>query len=357
MPADRARRRAVLERDVRPRPPGPADLFGSLTGAFEAGLHLPAAIEHAAAGLPTGVRDVLEQAARRLQGDYAEDEWGFDEQYVELVYPLFELMYERWWRVTTTGVMNIPSHGRALLVANHAGVLPWDATMMSVGILKEHPIPRHSRFMVLDWAFRLPFASSFMRRVGGVPASPFNAGRLLEQEHLVMVFPEGTEGRRQAILGALPASAFRPRRICRSGSAGFGADRPGCDRRLGGDLPEDRRLPAPRPVDRLALLSDHADVPGAWPLWRGTAAVEVADRVLPADRPVGVWAGSGRGPLARPRALRARARDDPGEALREPGETGLSLPLRKFRFFLSRKNRESEGSPVRSACFKLRAGQ
>jgi 1-acyl-sn-glycerol-3-phosphate acyltransferase len=66
--------------------------------------------------------------------------------------------------------------------------------MMSVGILKEHPIPRHSRFMVLDWAFRLPFVSSFMRRVGGVPASPFNAGRLLEQEHLVMVFPEGTKG-------------------------------------------------------------------------------------------------------------------------------------------------------------------
>jgi 1-acyl-sn-glycerol-3-phosphate acyltransferase len=33
-----------------------------------------------------------------------------------------------------------------------------------------------------------------MRKVGGVPASPFNAIRLLEQDHLVMVFPEGAKG-------------------------------------------------------------------------------------------------------------------------------------------------------------------
>ena len=65
-------------------------------------------------------------------------------------------MYERWWRVQATGVENVPAHGRAMLVANHAGVLPWDATMMSVAILKEHPLPRYPRFMVLDWAFRLP---------------------------------------------------------------------------------------------------------------------------------------------------------------------------------------------------------
>ncbi len=33
-----------------------------------------------------------------------------------------------------------------------------------------------------------------MRRVGGVPASPHNAARLLEQDELVMVFPEGVKG-------------------------------------------------------------------------------------------------------------------------------------------------------------------
>ena len=41
-------------------------------------------------------------------------------------------------------------------LANHAGILPWDATMMSVALLRYHPLPRHARFLVLNWAFQLP---------------------------------------------------------------------------------------------------------------------------------------------------------------------------------------------------------
>jgi 1-acyl-sn-glycerol-3-phosphate acyltransferase len=174
--------------------PAQLQFMRGLGRALGAGLELPDAVERAATTLPRSARGLAEGVARRLRGEYAEDEWGFDEELVELVYPLFEFMYERWWRVTATGVSNVPAHGRAMLVANHAGVLPWDATMMSVAIMKEHPLPRHSRFMVLDWAFRLPWVSGFMRRVGGVAASPFNAMRLLEQGHLVMVFPEGSKG-------------------------------------------------------------------------------------------------------------------------------------------------------------------
>jgi 1-acyl-sn-glycerol-3-phosphate acyltransferase len=155
---------------------------------------LPEAIERAGALLPRPARQAAERAARRLRGDNPQDEWGFDEDFVELVYPFLELLYEWWWRVTATGVMNVPAHGRALVVANHAGVLPWDAAMMSVAILKEHPLPRYPRFTVLDWAFRLPYVSSMIRMVGGVVASPYNAMRLLEQEHLLMVFPEGSKG-------------------------------------------------------------------------------------------------------------------------------------------------------------------
>ena len=61
---------------------------------------------------------------RRLEGDYQEDEWGFDEEYAEMLRPVFEFFYDRWWRVKATGVHSVPAHGRALLVANHAGILP-----------------------------------------------------------------------------------------------------------------------------------------------------------------------------------------------------------------------------------------
>jgi 1-acyl-sn-glycerol-3-phosphate acyltransferase len=170
------------------------DFLAMLREATRQGSDLPAAMERAAGTLPGSARDIARRAARRLRGEYAQDEWGFDEEMVEIVYPLFELMYRRWWRTVAVGVENVPSHDRALLVANHAGVLPWDAAMMSVAILKEHPLPRHPRFMVLDWAFRLPWVSAFMRRIGGVVASPYNAMRLLEQGQLVMVFPEGSKG-------------------------------------------------------------------------------------------------------------------------------------------------------------------
>src|SRR5918994_1173036 len=122
-------------------------------------------------------------------------------------------MYDRWWRVQAGGVRNVPAHGRALLVANHAGILPWDSTMMGVALLREHPLPRYPRFLVLNWAFELPYVGSTIRKVGGVPASPYNAMRLLEQEQLVAVFPEGVKG---------TSKDFKDRyRLARFGRGGF----------------------------------------------------------------------------------------------------------------------------------------
>ena len=130
-----------------------------------------------------------------------------------------------------------------------------------LSIMKQHPLPRWARFMVLDWAFVLPFISTFMRRVGGVPASPHNAARLLEQDELVMVFPEGDQGNRQAVLRALPPAALRPRRVRRGGAADRRADRAGRRRRLRGDLPEARRAQAAGAGDRRALRPGHPDLP------------------------------------------------------------------------------------------------
>lgn len=139
--------------------------------------------------------EAAERIARRGAGEYQEDEWGFDEEYAETVYPVFEFLYEHWWRVEVSGIENLPGHGRALIAANHAGsIFPFDATMIGVGIMKEHPLPRWSRALVLDWAFELPFAGLFLRKIGGVPANSDNAIRLLNQDEIVMVFPEGLKG-------------------------------------------------------------------------------------------------------------------------------------------------------------------
>ncbi|MGH2950825.1 MAG: lysophospholipid acyltransferase family protein [Solirubrobacterales bacterium] len=178
-----------------PAPEAVADFLRGLRTGVESGLDPLSAATRAADSLPRQLRDAITTVASRLRGDYYEDEWGFDEQFAESVYPLFELLYDLWWRVEADGVANVPSHGRALLVANHAGSLfPFDATMMTMAIMKEHPLPRWPRFMVLDWAFVLPFISAFMRRCGAVPASSANAIRLLQQDEMVMAFPEGVKG-------------------------------------------------------------------------------------------------------------------------------------------------------------------
>ena len=165
-----------------------------LREGLDSGLDLPEAIARGAAALPRDTRATVERLLDRMDGDYAEDEWGFDEEFADLVEPFLGFLYESWWRVRVEGMQNVPAHGRALLASNHAGILPWDATMISMAILREHPLPRHPRFLVLNWAFDLPWVSSALRRVGGVVASPYNALRLLEQDMLVAVFPEGVKG-------------------------------------------------------------------------------------------------------------------------------------------------------------------
>jgi 1-acyl-sn-glycerol-3-phosphate acyltransferase len=151
---------------------------------LDSGLELPEALTRGAAALPRDARGTLSRILDRMDGDYSEDEWGFDEGFTELVEPFFAFLYETWWRVKVTGAERVPAHGRALLTANHAGILPWDATMISMALLREHPIPRYPRFLVLNWAFDLPWISAGMRKVGGV----------VEQDHLVAVFPEGVKG-------------------------------------------------------------------------------------------------------------------------------------------------------------------
>ena len=181
--------------------------------AVDGGLDPVAAAEAASADLPKTLRDAVERMARRLRGEYHEDEWGFDEEFAEAAYPFFDLLYTQWWRVEATGATNVPAHGRAMLVANHAGSLfPFDASMITGAIMKEHPLPRWPRFMVLDWAFSLPFLSAFMRKVGGVPASPHNATRILNDDGLMMVFPEGGEG-----TGKPFAERYRLQRFGRGG--------------------------------------------------------------------------------------------------------------------------------------------
>jgi 1-acyl-sn-glycerol-3-phosphate acyltransferase len=84
---------------------------------------------------------------RRLHGEYETDEWGMDLEVLEAVTPFFEFLYRKYWRVTLTGLEYVPKAGRALLVVNHSGQLPFDGAMLASGISFEHPRNRLVRTM------------------------------------------------------------------------------------------------------------------------------------------------------------------------------------------------------------------
>jgi len=140
------------------------------------------------------------------------DDFGFDREFTEWLQPLAEWFYRTYWRVEATGVENVPAGGRALLVANHAGVIPWDGAMIRTAITSEHPHPRHARMLVADWAFAMPFLSEFLLKTGNVVAHPDNATTLLERDELVGVFPEGVKGATK-----LYRDRYRVRRFGRGG--------------------------------------------------------------------------------------------------------------------------------------------
>jgi 1-acyl-sn-glycerol-3-phosphate acyltransferase len=146
-------------------------------------------------GWEGAVADALAFARRRVQGDYHIDEFGFDAELTDhLVLPLLRPFYEKWFRVDTTGLDNVPEDTGALVVANHSGTLPWDALMTTVALHDHHPRSRHLRLLGADLVFQLPVVGPVARKAGHTLACSPDAERLLCAGEVVGVWPEGFKG-------------------------------------------------------------------------------------------------------------------------------------------------------------------
>jgi 1-acyl-sn-glycerol-3-phosphate acyltransferase len=154
-------------------------------------------------------------ARRRLAGDYEVDEFGFDpELNATVLMPAALALYRNWFRVQMRGAANVPATGRALIVANHSGVLPFDAIMLQAGIYAEHPEHRNLRLLGADLVYTLPLLASLARRSGHTRADPEEAHRLLMADEIVGVFPEGFKG-----IGKPFSERYRLQRFGRGGFA------------------------------------------------------------------------------------------------------------------------------------------
>src|SRR6478672_4045206 len=132
---------------------------------------------------------------KRMMGDYTVDEFGFDPHLNNAIFlPLLRVFFKSWFRVEVSGIENLPKTGAALVVANHAGVLPFDGLMTSVAVHDNHPTNRDLRLLAADMVFDMPVMGQAARKAGHTMACTSDAHRLLAAGELTAVFPEGYKG-------------------------------------------------------------------------------------------------------------------------------------------------------------------
>jgi 1-acyl-sn-glycerol-3-phosphate acyltransferase len=130
---------------------------------------------------------------RRLAGEYAIDEYGFDQELTErFLLTALRPIAEKWFRIEVRGADNIPGDGGALVVSNHSGTVPVDGLMTMFSIHRE--TGRFLRPLGADLVFKMPIVSSMARKSGATLACNEDAERMLSSGQLVGVWPEGFKG-------------------------------------------------------------------------------------------------------------------------------------------------------------------
>lgn len=122
------------------------------------------------------------------------DPYGIEQPEVARMMSILGLLYRRYFRVTCHGIQHVPARGRVMVVGNHSGGWALDALMVLASLFYEKDPPRLAHGMAEKFINRLPFASSLTAASGQFTGIPENAERLLGDDRVLMVFPEGARG-------------------------------------------------------------------------------------------------------------------------------------------------------------------
>src|SRR5436305_7591973 len=152
-------------------------------------------------GLPAtvperGATQTMRELLPAIEPERRLNDWGRSER-IEGIFDstLLEFFYRYWFRCDVEGIENVPASGGALLVSNHSGAMPPDASMIGKAIREEHPHGRPLNVTVEHFFKGYPGFSMLLPKIGCVAAHPANVHRLLfDEQQLVLVFPEGRKG-------------------------------------------------------------------------------------------------------------------------------------------------------------------
>ncbi len=137
------------------------------------------------------LRSSFPQVAIRDAG-YGYDTFGLSAKALVLAFAAAWPLYRHYFRVTSSGTQHIPLNGKAIIVANHSGMLPFDAMMLCMDVAQH--TQRVLRPLVDHLVSGLPFVNTMLQRVGAVGGTTSNARALLTAGEALLIFPEGIAG-------------------------------------------------------------------------------------------------------------------------------------------------------------------
>ncbi len=126
--------------------------------------------------------------------EFGVDPYGISKEHLAVFFGLLEPLYRHYFSVEARGLANVPKRGRCMLIGNHSGGIAIDGAMVIASMFLEMNPPRLAQGMVEKFLNTLPLASQWSNRTGQFTGLPEHAVRLLEDERLLMVFPEGARG-------------------------------------------------------------------------------------------------------------------------------------------------------------------
>lgn len=125
---------------------------------------------------------------------YGIDPYGISQEKLAVFFSVLGFLYKHYFDVRVFGIDHVPPKGRGMLVGNHSGGVAVDGAMVLTSLLFEMEPPRLGQSMAEKFLNRMPFVSQWANRVGQFTGLPEHAARLLEDERLLVVFPEGARG-------------------------------------------------------------------------------------------------------------------------------------------------------------------
>lgn len=149
--------------------------------------------------LPLPMRELQSELDERLRkvpnriNEYGFDAFGLSPDWLRTTMLPALLLYRYYFRVETHDIDRLPP-GRVLVIANHAGQLPFDGAMLQTALLLEAEPPRIARAMGEYWIPQLPLVSFAAARAGALVGTPHNCVQMLHHGECVAAFPEGVRG-------------------------------------------------------------------------------------------------------------------------------------------------------------------